>query len=58
MLHLESPAAFADAALAQNDYLITAPEGIHYHRPFFESDPHIPNLGHGLKFVHVTEARL
>ena len=58
MFHLESPAAFADASLAQDDYLITAPEGIHDHGPFFESDPHIPNLGHGSNFVHLTEARV
>jgi hypothetical protein len=45
VLDLETAAAFADAALAQDDDLVAAPERIHDHRPFLERHPHGRNLG-------------
>jgi hypothetical protein len=40
MFRLEAPAPFADAAFAQEDDLLTAPERIHDDRPFFEGNAH------------------
>src|SRR2546423_13565576 len=40
MLDLEPAGPFADAALAQDDDLLAAPQRIHHDGPFVESNPH------------------
>ena len=40
----EAAAPLADAALAQNDDLLPAPQRIRHNRPFFERRSHIPSL--------------
>src|SRR2546423_10673783 len=40
MLDLEPAGPFADAAFAQDDDLLAAPQRIHHDGPFFERNPH------------------
>ena len=40
MLRFETSASFAEAALAQNQDLLAAPQRVHHDPPFFEGHPH------------------
>src|SRR5438105_4844945 len=52
MFHLKTGPTLADSPLAEDDNLFAATQSIHYHGPFFESDPHSSNLGQSGRFVH------